>query len=92
MGVVRTGNAPLNGQGRLTGKLTVGDPRFESLVQGLGIEGHSIHELRLFAKKIATEAGRFQIARRGGLFGARSLSKSAAERAWSEAFGNGGAA
>jgi len=77
MAVIRKGNAtPEKREGRIAGTLTASDPRFESLVAGLGIDGTALHQLRIFAKEMAIAAGRFQIARRQtGLFGTKRLSK-----------------
>ena len=93
MAIIRTGNATSEKrEGRIAGTLTASDPRFESLVAGLDIDGAALHELRRFAKQMDTDAGRFQIRRRSGIFGARNLSKTAAEHVWCTAFGNGGSA
>lgn len=83
MAIIRKGNAtPEKREGRIAGTLTASDPRFESLVVGLGIDGVALHELRRFAKNLAVAAGRFQIAkRRSGLFGSALLKKADAERA-----------
>lgn len=88
MVVTRTGNAtPEKREGRITGRLTVSDPRFESLLAGLGIEGSTLHHVRQFAKMMATAAGRFQIAKRkSGIFGDRRLSRADAARAFESAF------
>ena len=83
MVAVRTGmHTPEKRRDRMTGTLTVSDPAFESLVEGLGLEGSELHEARRFAKCLAIEAGRFEIVRRrAGLFGSQFIKKADAAQA-----------
>ncbi len=80
MRAIRTENATLQKQeGRKT--LSVRDPLVERLVQGLGVEGESLEQLRRFCKRLTSERNRWDVSRRSGLFGVRPLKKHEADQA-----------
>lgn len=80
MAAIRTGNATLQKQrGRQTP--SVRDPLVERLVQGLGVEGESLEQLRRFCKRLTRERNSWDLSRRAGLFGVRPLRKQDADRA-----------
>lgn len=81
MVAIRTGNAtPEKRKGRAV--LTLREPLVESLVVGLGLQGEELAEIRRFCKRWTSERNRWDVRRRGGLFGSHRLSKQDAERAW----------
>lgn len=92
MVAIMKGERPPKEKGRAT--LSVRSPLVTSLLAGLGIERDHIEELHAFGNRLVRDRNEWDIARRRrGLFGTRrNFTKRDAERAWSEAFGNGGAA
>ena len=90
MVAIKNGTPPPKEKGRAT--LSVRSPLVTSLLAGLGIEKDHIEELHAFGNRLVRDRNRWDVSRRRGLFGTRRLTKNDAERAWSEAFGNGGAA
>ncbi|MBY6015119.1 hypothetical protein KUV75_09435 [Qipengyuania gaetbuli] len=60
----------------------------------MGIEKAYLEQAHAFGKRLTQDRNEWDIARRRhGIFGSRrNFTKADAERAWSEAFGNGGVA
>lgn len=85
MVAIRTGNAtPEKRAAREV--LSLREPLVESLLVGLGYNGNDLDNLRRFCKRIVKDRNAWDIARRGGLFSPRPLSRAEAERVWSQAF------
>lgn len=81
MVAIRTGNAtPEKRKGRAV--LSLRDPLVESLVVGLDLEGEQLAEIRRFCKLWTSARNRWDVRRRGGLFGSHRLSKQDADRVW----------